>query len=180
MTDGCPPTVSLTSTNRRPRPTDRSGGFTLLELMLVVAVALVMLKISLPVINTSLSNLYLGSAASSLAGAIQSARFQAISLGCPVQIAVSSTTYQISAESITGSPPTCTTTFSNVGSAVQFASSQISLSPSTTLQLNPNGTVTAAGGTIPTNFSLVLSQLKGTQTKTVRVSGVGYVKVTAP
>jgi Tfp pilus assembly protein FimT len=148
--------------------------------MLVVAVVLVMLKISLPVINTSLSNMYLGSAASSLAGAIQSARFQAISAGCPVQIAVSSTTYQISAESITGSPPACNTTFANVGSSIQFASSQISQSPSTTLQLNPSGTVTAVGGTIPTTFSLVLSQLKSTQTKTVNVSGMGYVKVTSP
>ena len=162
-----------------------SRGFSLIELMVVVAIVLVMLKISMPIVNSSMRAMHLGSAASSLAAGIQNARYQAISNGCPMSITVSTGSYQLAAESITGTPPTCTTTFVNVPGdmgLIQYATSDISLtSGTTTLYLNPNGTVTTvATGGVPTNFSLVLTPANGTATKTVNVSGVGNVKVTAP
>jgi prepilin-type N-terminal cleavage/methylation domain-containing protein len=167
------------------RGSGSSGGFSLIELMVVVAIVLVMLKISMPIINSTMSAMHLGSAASSLAAGIQSARYQAISNGCPMSITASTGSYQLAAESIAGTPPTCTTTFVNVPGdmgLVQYATSDISLtSGTTTLYLNPNGTVTAiATGGVPTSFGLVLKPSNGTATKTVNVSGVGNVKVTAP
>jgi Tfp pilus assembly protein FimT len=154
-----------------------------------------MVLVAVPIISTTMSNLHLSSAASSLSGAIQSARYQAISGGCPVQIAVSAQTYLVSAETITGTPPACSTTFaaSSYG-AIPYASSEISFTsitvgtgaavaintsnPSASFQLNPSGMVTAAGTTVPpTSFSLVLSQTKGSGIKTISVSGMGYVKI---
>jgi Tfp pilus assembly protein FimT len=190
--------------------------------MVVVCIALIMLKISLPYINNSMTDLRLGSSASSLAGAVQSARYLAISNGTPVELTVNyatlagQQTYQISAEG--SSPVGCATAFcyycqGNSGWVIQttpacpmpFASSGISVTtvntinpgtlaitnsvalssttPIASLQFNPNGMVTAATGTTtspPMNFALVLTPSNNGQTKTVNISGAGYVKVTVP
>jgi type IV fimbrial biogenesis protein FimT len=166
---------------RTHQPTPSGCGFTLPELLVVLAIVGVILAISIPSITLSITNMHLGSAASSLAGAIQSARYQAISTGCPYNIAITSVTYQLSAEAVTGNPPTCAATFSNVGVPVPYSSSEIVLSTNVTLQFNPSGTVTTVGSTVPTNFALVLSiggyTAHGAPTKTINVSGVGNVKV---
>jgi len=169
-----------------------AAGFTLLEVMLVAAIGSVMALLALPVINTTMSNMHLGAAASSLSSGIQAARYLAISSGCPVQIAVSAQTYQVSAQSLTGTPPACNGTFaaiaagSPLGGTITYASSEISLSPSTTvyLYLSSAGTLeqVATSGTVPspvvpTPYSFILGQSVGAGTKTVSVSGVGYVKV---
>ncbi len=195
-----PRTLSLATVGRPARPANSSGGFTLIEIMVVLAIVLIMLKISLPAIQNSMSNLHLGSAASSLAGTIQSARYQAISSGCMVQVAVlyarqsGEQTYQISAsKGFTGSPPTCSAPTVNT---YPFTTSDISVSsvsvngaaavpinssnPSASIYFNQNGTVSTAAGGLPALFQFVLSQASGGATKTVNVSGVGYVKVTAP
>jgi type II secretory pathway pseudopilin PulG len=188
MKDRIPATVSLAAVRRRARPAVSSSGFTILELVMVLAIAMILLKISLPVINTSLHNMHLNSAASSLAGAIQSARYQAISTGCPININVSATpvngmlTYQVATEPISGTPPACGASFVN-GGLIPYSSSDISVSsatPSATLQLNPSGTVGTVGVSTPTNFTIALAQLNGAETKLVTVSGVGNVKITCP
>ena len=66
-------------------PAASSRGFKLLELMIVVAISSVMTVVAIPIINTSISDMYLGSAATSLASEFSSARYQAISSGCPIQ-----------------------------------------------------------------------------------------------
>jgi Tfp pilus assembly protein FimT len=161
----------------------------MVELLVVLAIVGVVLAISLPNITRSISNAHLISAASSLAGAIQGARYQAISTGCPVNIAVATGTYQLSAEQVTGTPPACGTAFVNTGGygttgstgPIPYASSEIVLSTNATLQLNPSGTVTLVGNSAPANFSLVLSiggaTTNGAPIKTISVSGVGNVKV---
>jgi Tfp pilus assembly protein FimT len=155
----------------------------LIELLIVVAIATVLTAGAIPIVSTTMSNMHLGSAASSLSGAIQSARYQAIATGCPIQIAVSSGTYQLSNEPVivTGTPPVpaCSTTYSSLGGAVPYSSPDISLSPDTTqtLQLNPSGTITAVGSLAAQNFTLVLALSNSSATKTVTVSGVGNVKV---
>ncbi len=204
MRDEHPRTLSLATVRRRTQPANSSAGFTLLEIMVVLTIALIMLKISMPIINSSMSNLHLGSSATNLAGAIQSARYQAISTGCPMQVAVlyarqsGQQTYQVSAESITGTPPACSATFVNYCQnssltvcPVPFTTSEITVTsvagialsattPSVSVQLNPSGTVSIVGSAVSAPYLLVLSQANGGETKTVNVSGVGYVKVTAP
>jgi prepilin-type N-terminal cleavage/methylation domain-containing protein len=176
-------TLPRPAESERARRVASCRGFSLIEIMMVMAISLIVLKMSLPMINSTIISFRLGSAASSLAGAIQSYRYKAISVGCPISIAVSSQTFQIAAESLTTTaPPTCSTTFTNdVAGATQYSTSDISLNAPVTLFLNPNGTLTtSAASIVPANFSLILSPSNGASTKTVTVSGVGNVKITAP
>ncbi len=171
-------------------PGDRAKGFSLVEVTLVVALAAILMAAAFPIMNTTITSMHLGSAASSLAGAIQDTRYMAISLGCPFTLTVlpSSNSYQLQTEPISGNPPSCGSTFVNVGTPVAnpntgpipFASSDISTTFSSTLLFNPSGTVTAAGSTIPASFSITLASQNSTATKTVLVTGVGDVKVHTP
>ncbi len=195
-----PRTLSLAAIRRPAQPTNSSGGFTILEIALVLVVASVIFAISLPSFTNSMSNLRLGSSAGALADTIQSARYQAISTGCTVQISVlyarqsGEQTYQKSASaSITGTPPACS---APTATTIPFTSTEISVTslsvngaaavpinssnPSASIYFNPNGTVSTTAGGLPATFQFVLSQANGGTTKTVNVSGVGYVKVTAP
>ena len=158
--------------------TPECRGWTLLELMVVVAIMGVLVKISLPTVQNTILAYRLSAAASSVAAAIQGTRYQAVMVGCPYTIAfnANSTTYQVQTEAISGTPPACAGSFSNVGSAIPWATDGgVSLTPSTTLQFSPNGTVTATTGTL----SLALSN-GSAGTRTITVSGVGNVKVTSP
>jgi Tfp pilus assembly protein FimT len=168
---------------------DRTGlrhltaGFKLLELVIVLAVAVVVMSTAIPSINKMLNMMHLGSAASSLAGAIQAVRYQAISVGCPFTITINASpanSYQVQTEPVTGTPPACSTSgYVNVGSAVTFANSDVTISSATTFALNPSGTVSTVGTpTVPASFSIVLAH--GSTTKTVKVTGVGNVQITSP
>jgi len=187
MTDRFPPTVSLAIVRRGESRAGSSDGFTLLELVIVLAVALVIAAISLPIINKTLTSMHVTSSASTLAGIIQSTRYQAICTGCPYEIVLTpaSNSYQILGESVVTSstaPPVCATTYTppvNSPVAVKFANSDVvfTISPSSTLMLNPSGTVTTTTSTtIPAIFTIVFSPTQGTQTKTITVSGVGNVR----
>jgi prepilin-type N-terminal cleavage/methylation domain-containing protein len=189
MTDKYPRASPLAIARRTAKPAASSGGFTLVELLVVLAIVILMLAIALPNINLAIKNMHLGSAASSLAAAIQSARYQAISTGCPVNVILPTGTctgasgglcYQLTQEALTGTPPACASTFTpipNIGGPNPYSTSDISLNASQTIQLNPSGTVTAAGSSIPVNYSLILGLTNGSATKTINVSGVGNVKV---
>jgi len=169
--------------------------------MIVVAVSIVMVAVSVPYISTALSNMYLGSAATALSSEFAAARYQAIASGCPVQVTVNSQTYQIAGQCVigafgcpaTGTAGTCGPTFYNwcagaysatATCTIPFANTQISVaatSPSNVIYFYSSGIVTsAATAGIPTNYTVQLAQSKGTATKTVNISGAGYVKTTTP
>ncbi len=149
-------------------------GFTLLELLVVVSIILIVTLMALPSARNAIRSYRLNAAASAVSGVIQSTRYQAIMVGCPYTLTftTSSMTYQLATESITGTPPACSTSFSNVGSAVPWTTSkEIAIDQNLTLQFNPSGTVTATTGS--TTFNLKL----GTMTKAFTVSGVGNVSI---
>jgi Tfp pilus assembly protein FimT len=158
-----------------------------MELLVVVGIVMIIAAAALPSISTTISNMHLSSTASSLAGGLQSARYLAISTGCPVQITVSAQTYKAAAPTVSGTPPACSTTYpypvypTGGNPIIQYASSDVSCTTPQTVQFNPNGTVSAATapGTTPTQttFSFPLAQLSGTAIKTVNVSGIGYVSI---
>jgi len=152
----------------------RARGFTLLELVIVVAIVLLIMAMAAPLARNMVRNYRLNAAASSVAGAIQSTRYQAIMVGCPYTLALTtnSLNYQIATQAITGTPPACATSYSNVGTAVPWATTnEIAISANTTLQFNPSGTVSATTGAL--NFDLTL----GTMKKSFTVSGVGNVDI---
>jgi len=147
---------------------------TLIELLLGISVASVLVGIAVPVIKNALAAYDLSAAVAAVSGSIESTRYQAIAIGCPYNIAFSSatTTYQIGYEALSGTPPTCAASFSNLGNAIPWSSAAgISISAATTLQFSPNGSVTA------TNGSLAFSLTNGHQTESITVSGVGNVTV---
>lgn len=153
---------------------ERDAGFTLLELVIVVAIILLIMAMAVPMARNMVRNYRLNAASSAVASAIQSSRYQAIMVGCPYTLAFTTTTmnYQVATENITGTPPACATTFSNVGTAIPWTTTkEVAISANTTLQFNPSGTVQANTGSLTFNLTL------GTMTKAFTVSGVGNVDI---
>ncbi len=74
-------------------PPRSSTGFSLVELVIVVAIALIVMAIAIPGIRRSLQFYSLRSGITSVTGAIQSTRYQAIFHGCRYQIVFSAAAY---------------------------------------------------------------------------------------
>lgn len=168
----------------------RADGFSMVELLVTVAIAGIVMAMALPIMNNTITSMHLGSAAGSLAGAFQSTRYIAISTGCPYQLTVvpSSNSYQLQTLQISGTPPTCAANYSNVGNPAgnpntgptPFASSDISTTFSTPIQFNPDGTVSAAGvvGIVtPGCFIVPITAYHSSAIKTVKITGIGNVSV---
>ncbi|HVO58803.1 MAG TPA: GspH/FimT family pseudopilin [Dongiaceae bacterium] len=147
-------------------------GFTLIELVMVVAIGMILAAMALPALKSSLQYFRLRSAVSSVTGAIQSTRYRAIFDGCPYNISFDATanTYQIASETNGGSA--CASSFTNVGTAVPWGISNVVLNQNTTLQFKPSGLVTATTG------AMTMTLTYGPNTKTITVSNYGNVNVT--
>jgi Tfp pilus assembly protein FimT len=150
----------------------------MVEVLMCLAVAVVLMAFALPRLIPATRFYHLMAAVPAVTGAIQSTRYEAIMAGCPYQITLNqnTTSYQVSMEALSGTPPACAASFTNVGAAVPWSSSgDVSAGSSITLQFNPNGTITnvTAPGTVPATFNLT----NGTGTETITVSGVGNVSV---
>jgi Tfp pilus assembly protein FimT len=154
----------------------KAGGFSTLELVVVIAIALVLGGIAVPATQKTLQYLTLRSAVSSLTGAIQATRYQAIFHGCRYQLAVSHTNYnyQISSEAPASGGTACTTTFANVGTTIPLEGNGVTLNQDVTLQFRPGGYVSATTGSLTT---IVLTY--GTlPSETISVSNYGDITVT--
>lgn len=151
----------------RPSRSRYAAGYSLVELLIVVAIALLMAAFAIPATRSAIASYQLSAAVDSATGAIQGARYQAIMQGYPYQVAFSSTnnTFQVLNEA----PPA--TSFTNVGSAVPLSAVGITLSAPTTFQFKPNGSVSAVVGTM--SFTITYN---GT-TKTITVSNYGSINV---
>ncbi|MFZ0213726.1 MAG: GspH/FimT family pseudopilin [Candidatus Acidiferrales bacterium] len=144
-------------------------GFTLMELLIAMAIGLTMTAIAVPIVQSTMRILRLNGAVASASGAISGARYQAIMHGYPYAVAFNknTTSYQLSNE-----PGGAPAAFVNVGNSIPLSgSSGVLLNASTTLQFNPNGTVTATTGAM--TFTITYLGL----VKTITVSGVGHVQV---
>jgi len=148
----------------------KSWGFTLVEMMVVVAIGIVVTAIAVPTVSSVMNTYRLRAAVSSVTGAIQSTRYQAISSGYAFQVVLSKANSTIQVQSDPGG----TNTFANVGSAIPLASSSIPvvLGANTTLQFRPSGLVQATAG------STTLTLTYRGKTETITVSNYGNVKVT--
>ncbi len=159
----------LGKTNTFRRRAIASGrGFTLIELVMSVAVAVILTAISVPLITTAVSTYKIRSAATTVSGAIQSARHRSIFLGYPLQLTISKDNhnYQLAGKDLGAGA----STFSNIGGTVPF-SNAVTLNQNVVLQFSPGGSVQATTGT------LVLVMTYGSRTETITVSGFGNVNV---
>jgi len=148
----------------------RMGGFSIIELVIVIAIMSIVAAIAVPSIQSSVQLYRLRSAASSVQGVIQTTRYQAISSGYPFAVVFSkaNSTYQVQSD------PTNTNTFGNVGGTVPLSGSSAAatIDQDATLQFRPSGLVIATTGTTTVQVSYYGN------TETVQVSSYGNIKVT--
>ncbi|HJX83567.1 MAG TPA: prepilin-type N-terminal cleavage/methylation domain-containing protein [Candidatus Angelobacter sp.] len=169
----------------------RQRGFTIIEMVIVVAIVLIVTATAIPVVYSSIKYYQLQATVASVTGVIRSTRFQAISSGYPYQVVFTKATgkYQLQSDSTQSSPGVFDGTFVNVGNAQTLSGSTTqnpTLGADITLQFSPSGAVklvTVTGGVTSTSScsnagspcSLALTY--GTGTKTVTVTGYGNVTV---
>jgi len=149
-----------------------TSGFSLIEILTVVAIASVLAAIAVPLTLNALKSVRLTAAVSSATGAIQSTRYAAIMHGYPYQLTFTPSTNSYQAASQI--PPA--TSFSNVGTPVPISRpGDATLSRSVTFQFSANGTVTETSNDM--TFSIT-NAVGGSNT--ITVSTVGNVSVTSP
>lgn len=157
----------------------RSCGFTLLELVLVIAIVGILSAISIPMIQNTLRVYSLRSSVAALTGAIQTTRYQAIYHGCPYQIAFSAAnfnyTVQTEAPAIGGTQ--CLAAFVPTTppiTAILLPGRGVALGGNLTLQFNPGGQVLPIVG----NMTTITLTYPGLPAENVQVSNYGRVYVT--
>jgi len=143
----------------------RARGFTMLELVIVLAVGSILTAMAIPQVRSGLYSYRLNSAVAMAKWAIQSTRFQALMKGYPYQVVFSAanTNYQI--QNLPSG-----TTYANVGSVVPLAGSPMTVNQDATINFLPNGFVTSS----VTSFTITYQGM----TKTIAVSNYGNVSVT--
>ena len=153
---------------RRRAPSSKQSGFTLLELTVSLAVAVILTSIAVPVVNQAMSSYRMRSSVSAVSGAINATRYKAIYQGYPYAVTFSkaSGTYQLSSKAPGA------TSFSNVGGAVPFQAAGMSLDQDNTLTFSPSGLVTSSAGS-----PIILRLTYQTKTDTITVSTYGNVSV---
>jgi len=163
------------------RENSATGGFSVLELLLVVSVVLVMTGMAIPAGRSAMKSFQLDGAADSASGAIQGARYQAIMHGYPYQLDFNSTTnqFQLSNEV----PPAVS--FSTVGGAVPISGSTVTMGVGTAssgsaghliMLFKANGAVSVTSGqTMPATLTI---SYNGT-TKHLTVSNYGSISTTS-
>ncbi len=159
----------------------RSRGFTLLELVLVLAIGMILAAMAVPVISNTMRVYAMRSAISSLTGAISSSRYQAIFHGCKSQVVISHTTYSYQVQSEApafGAAPTCAAAFTNLGPAIPLMGRGVALSADLTLTFSPGGSVVANPAATPITLTLTYPGFTTTvPTETITVSNYGNITV---
>src|ERR1700704_3902156 len=147
-------------------------GFTLLELLLVLFVSGVMTAMAIPLVSSVTSTFRLRGAISSITGAIQSTRYQAIFQGCPYQVVftTATNTYQIQNQCPVGGAFTnvCQPAAASCPVPISGNGVPITLGADITLTFSPGGKVTSA--TAP--MSMVVTY-NGKPPETITVSSYG-------
>jgi Tfp pilus assembly protein FimT len=173
----CSPQTQRGTTARNRRHT-RSRGFTMIEIVVVIGIAMLLAAMAIPAIQSSLRYMALRSAVSSLTGAIQSTRYQAIFHGCQYQLAFRSATYDytIATMAPAAGGQACLAAFGAASAAIPLAGNSVALNADVTLHFFPSGAVQAdvgaLGGIVLTHQSLQAAP------ETIAVSNYGKITVT--
>jgi prepilin-type N-terminal cleavage/methylation domain-containing protein len=150
-------------------------GFTLLELVVVVAVAAVLAAIAVPIIANVTRVYTFRSTIAAFTGIIQSTRYQAIYHGCPYQLAFSSAamTYTVASEVPAVGTNTCLAAMSAPGPAVPLPGKGSKLTGDLTLLFHPSGQVQVVTGTLTPTMTF-----PNLPTETITISAFGRINVT--
>jgi prepilin-type N-terminal cleavage/methylation domain-containing protein len=171
------------------RTRQSARGFTLAELLIVLAVGVVLVGAAVPAINGARQRLDLDSAAHDVAGAVQSARLQALSTGRTMRVRFNCpATGQFRVVEVVGdaaidnaanrcAPATYPYPDQNAGARpdldgpLRGLRSGVSFSQATNVDIAPSGRITPATGAAP--VSIVV--MKGNATYTLTLSAGGRV-----
>jgi Tfp pilus assembly protein FimT len=161
------------------RTNHHESGFTMLEAVLVMLIALLMAAIAIPAGRSAIQSYELVAAVDSVTGSIQGARYQAIMHGYQYQVDVDSTANQIQVSSEI--PPA--TTFSVTAPALPVSSDPVAIGVGSAnssntghaiLQFKPNGAVVIASGQ---SAPMILTVTLNGTTKTIKVSNYGSITI---
>jgi prepilin-type N-terminal cleavage/methylation domain-containing protein len=167
-------------TRARSRRRAHSSGFSLLEMVIVVAISLILAGVAIPVIQSAVRYFAIRSAVSSFTSIVQSTRYQAIFHGCQYQLAftAATNTYLVSSKAPAAGGVACTGAFAVVGTGIPVpiagARNGVTLNADVTLVFAPSGTVQATTGTLG---GIVLNE-NGTAPEAIQVSTYGKILVT--
>jgi prepilin-type N-terminal cleavage/methylation domain-containing protein len=152
------------------RPPGNSRGFSLIEMLVMLAIGTILTVMAIPSVNAGLRNYRIDGAISAVTWAIHSTRYQALMQGYPFQVVLTSASnnYQIQ------SMPPPAVAYSNVGTAVPISSWPVLLSADTTLNFRPNGFVSSTPAVTGLTFTLTY---KGVCQR-LTVTNYGNVSVT--
>jgi prepilin-type N-terminal cleavage/methylation domain-containing protein len=156
-------------------------GFTLLELVVVVAIAMILAAMAVPFIMNTMRVYRMRSAITSVTGAIAQARYQSIFHGCKTQIVFtkSSYSYQLQSEQPAIGGTACLTAFSNVGGSVPLMGQGVTIDQNVTLTFTPGGGVGSTPAMSPIQMVLTYPGFTGTvPQETIQVSNYGNITVT--
>jgi len=141
---------------------------------MVVTIGLILGAMTIPAIMSTVNYFKFRSAVSSVTGALQTARYQAIFQGCPSQVVFNAGTftYQISGQTPAVAPALgCTPVFVPVTAApIPIGNRQVSLAATTTLTFSPGGAIAP----VPTTITLT----NGIKTANILVTSYGRLNVT--
>jgi Tfp pilus assembly protein FimT len=141
-------------------------GYSMVELLMVVCIGMILTAMAVPQVKTQTYYYRLNSATAMAKWAIQSTRFQALMKGYRYQVAFSAANNNYQIQNLPSG-----TTYQNVGSAVPLSSWPMTISQDTTINFQPNGSVTETVGS-----NVFTITYRGT-TKTITVSNYGNVTV---
>lgn len=155
------------------RASARTHGYTVIELIVTVTIIIIAVAIAIPLIKNAGNTVRLRSAVVSLSGAVQTARYQAISQGVQYQLILNkaASTYQMKSNPCLPQGATC---WGNVGGTVPLSGSSVAatINQDTTLVFSPSGLVQATTGA--QTFTLTYANTPETFT----VTNYGKVTVT--
>jgi Tfp pilus assembly major pilin PilA len=142
-------------------------GFTVIELLVVLGTVLIVTAMAIPQVQSSMANYQLRASVSTVSGAIQSTRYQAISQGNPFQIVFDKNagTYQLKSYQ--------NGVFVFVCCAVPIGNTSTTLGSDATLQFSGGGSVKP----IPTPGPMILVLTRSGRTGTITVSNYGNVNI---
>jgi len=160
--------IRRSSQNSRPR---KVRGFSLLELVIVVAMAV-------PGVRRSLQYYSLRSAVTSVTGAVQSARYNAIFHGCKYQLVFSaaSKSYTVASQVPAAGANTCLAAFGAASTAIPLMGNGAALTADTTMQFFPDGTIVTVPASNPMQISVSYTS-SGLVPEVITVSKYGKINV---
>jgi Tfp pilus assembly protein FimT len=133
-----------TTNGARKGDPGNAKGFSLAELLIILAIGTILTIVAIPSINSGVRNYRISGAVSAVTWAIHSTRYQALEEGYPFQVVFSSTANNY----LIQSSPANNGTYSNVDTYVPISSWPVTLSADTTLNFKPNGFVSAPVGAL--------------------------------